>query len=717
MKRDKTQRRRLFEPLIFRSILLSSLAIPAILSLCPNRAQAVFVRPPKDERQIRTISSDSPVIRDTLFIAPKIVVEAPRLGPAEELFNRSGFVAMIDLGKRRERVEDLSAVLSKMVGVHVKQYGGLGSFATMSIRGSSPNQVQVYLDGIPLNNAYTGTINLADLPTGGVERAEIFRGFAPPHLGSSAIGGAVNLVTLDTSKWTEGKHLSWLEVRESYGSFGTSRHQLSLWSKLWKLKCQFHGSYTTSNGDFVFVDDQGTPENLADDESAVRINNEFDSWNLFGRVRAEIPRAGIFTFSHSASLREQGVPGLGSFQSEVAHSERNQHVAYLNFDPKPILPSRLQISATGFYSNTRDKFYDPNGQIALGRQDTNNKITSYGVTGRARYFPPLFPASIETFFEKRKEGYHPESVFPTPTSGPDRLRSSHSLSLAGELYLMNQTLVLSAAERFEGHTNEFYDEPRFPWLPPSPQGKITRNARTPHLGFRWQPMSFVTFKGNWGKYYRLPTFLELFGNLGSVTGSSTLEPEWGLNRDIGLIIASDKIGFLRRLFFEAVYLDNEVDNLILFFPNSQHTSKPVNIGSAVIKGWEISCSSFITDRFGLSGNYTRLDTEDTSSIPFYKGNQLASRPENEFALFFDWIHAKWKVTYELHYIGANFLDRANLQEVPAREIHNVVVRIDMPVDGLSITAEGRNITDNRVSDVSGFPLPGRTLYTTLSYKY
>ena len=36
--------------------------------------------------------------------------------------------------------------------------------------------------------------------------------------------------------------------------------------------------------------------------------------------------------------------------------------------------------------------------------------------------------------------------------------------------------------------------------------------------------------------------------------------------------------------------------------------------------------------------------------------------------------------------------------------------------GASLTLEGRNLTDNRISDVNGFPLPGRSYFVTLGYR-
>ena len=223
-------------------------------------------------------------------------------------------------------------------------------------------------------------------------------------------------------------------------------------------------------------------------------------------------------------------------------------------------------------------------------------------------------------------------------------------------------------------------------------------------------------KGNIGRYQRLPTFLELFGNQGTVTGDATLEPEEGLNRDVGVILTFGRRGWLRRLYIETVYVDNEATNLILFFPNSQLTTKPTNIGTGRIKGWEFSAAAAIGAGFELSGNYTLLDTEDTSDIPYYNGNRLAGQPLHDAMAVASYRTRRWKLSWEAHYIGANFLRRANLDEVAARNLHSAIVQLFMPLPGLSFTVEARNITDERASDVSGYPLPGRSFYTTLSYR-
>jgi outer membrane cobalamin receptor len=667
--------------------------------------------------RVATYSVRTNARRDTLYVVPAIVIEASRNDPAFGLYERPGFVAAVELDGRRERMEDLADVLSGMVGVNVEQYGGLGDFATVSVRGSSAAQVTVFLDGIPMNDPYTGVTNLADLPLGAVERVEVYRGFAPPQLGASAIGGAVNLVTEYSGAEGDGSALSHLNFNSSYGSFDTIRQQLSVRASPWLIRLFAHGSYARTSGDFTFLDNDGTPLNPSDDAEVMRTNNDAESYEVLGRIEFDLPRDGTVSIGHDRFWREQGVPGLGNNQSISARAERDRRLTYLKLASGSLLGRQLRMTASGHTSTSGEQFRDLEGTVGLGPQDTDNTIESYGGRASGKWFVPRVPVSLEAVFEGRKEEFHPVEKFPVERKGPDRWRRSQTTALVGEVYLSpgGQTLVLSGTQRWERQVSEFYDDAPFPWIPPSPRGRVAVESRTPSGGFRWTPVASLTVKGNIGRYYRLPTFLELFGNVGSVTGNSELEPETGLNRDVGIIFNSGRMGPIRRLFAEATYLYNDVGDLILFFPNSQHTSRPVNIGSALITGWEFSLSAVLPRAFEISSNYTRLQTEDTSEIPYYRGNELPSRPRDDVsaAAAFPW--RAWKLTYEYHYLGANFLDRANMQAVPARNLHNVALRWDLPWEGLSLTAEGRNLTDDRASDVSGFPLPGRSFYTTVGF--
>src|SRR5262249_18879901 len=97
------------------------------------------------------VDGGTPAIRASIPVLPAVIVTAKRPDFRSDMINRPGFVAMVDVSKRANRVEDLPAILSQLVGVRVTQYGGMGSFATVSVRGSSSSQVRTFLDGVPID--------------------------------------------------------------------------------------------------------------------------------------------------------------------------------------------------------------------------------------------------------------------------------------------------------------------------------------------------------------------------------------------------------------------------------------------------------------------------------------------------------------------------------------------------------------------------------------
>jgi iron complex outermembrane receptor protein len=664
-----------------------------------------------DVRAAESSAGSMPGVPDTVYVVPRIIVEAERPRSSDG----SGFVARIDLGARRGRVDALPSVLSRLVGVRVTQYGGLGSFATASIRGSSSSHVKVYLDGVPVDDAYLGVVDLSQLPLGGVDRVDVYRGTSPVELGAPAIGGAVNLVT-----WGEGRleraTIARAEVHESYGSFDTSRHQASVWSHPRGLRLFLHGGYSKSLGDFDFLDDNGTAVNPGDDAVAARANNDFDILSVTVRAEADLPALGTVAAGLDAVRGARGVPGLGSYQSASARSERWQRAVHARIRPAALLSGRLTTSATAFHSRSTDVFTDRDATLSLRASDTENSFRSFGGRARARWLAPALPVVLEAALDATTERFQPREHLPEERVGPERWRRSTTGAANAELYLFDQSLVVSFTGRVEHQANEFYDAAPAIGLPESPRGRYSETYTNPAAGLRWRATRHVTLKANAGRYHRLPTFLELFGNVGAVTGNAALEPERGVNRDVGAVVAVDKLGPLSGVFLEAVALYNEVDALILYFPNSQRTSRPVNIGAAAIRGAELSAAAEAGRAFSIALNYTFLDTEDTGDIPYYSGNRLPSRPRHLLNAALTCRRRDWQLCYELHHLGSNYLDRANTELALRRTMHDLILDRRLGA-GFSVTLEGRNLTDERVSDVGGFPLPGRLFYTTLGYRY
>src|SRR5262245_65943755 len=127
---------------------------------------------------------------------PEIVVTAP--SPADTTpapRDPTAVASVIETREAPTTVDTLAEALSNTVGVQVRRFGGLGDFSTVSVRGFSPGQVQVYLDGVPLSRADNEVVNLSDLPLDAVDHVEVYRGTTPLIFSQSGPGGVVNVGT------------------------------------------------------------------------------------------------------------------------------------------------------------------------------------------------------------------------------------------------------------------------------------------------------------------------------------------------------------------------------------------------------------------------------------------------------------------------------------------------------------------------------------------
>ena len=147
-----------------------------------------------------------------------LLVEGERDGSVD-LSATSASLTVIQIDERLSSAEDLASLLDSVTGAVVRRLGGLGDFSAVSIRGSSFRQVQVFLDGIPLNPSGSEAVNLGDFPLSMLERVEVYRGNAPSEFGAAPIGGVVNLVT---KRGADSQ-----AVGMEYGGLSTSRVSLS----------------------------------------------------------------------------------------------------------------------------------------------------------------------------------------------------------------------------------------------------------------------------------------------------------------------------------------------------------------------------------------------------------------------------------------------------------------------------------------------------------
>jgi outer membrane cobalamin receptor len=635
----------------------------------------------------------------TVVITAEPITDAEQKAP-------SGFATTIEVDSLPEPLETVTEALSQTVGVQVRRFGGLGAFSTISIRGSASNQVQFYLDGVPLSRARAETVNVADLPLDGLDHIDVYRGITPVTFGVAGIGGVVNLVPKTPSAVPQS------ELTTAYGSFDTREVVASHMQRLAGVDFLAHLTYLGSKGDFTFEDDRGTPFNPDDDRTATRQNNAFNSIDALLRAAYAFSEHLRIDLTQDTFWKAQGVPGIGSRQSLDASFATVRSVSYLRLENTQWLDLPIDAAATVFGSYQQDAFDDPMGDLGGGPQDRHDRAilvgsSTYGTTYAWAGHTPGW------FAEAAYEQFVGENDAVTPSESPPQRR--WRFTLAGQdQWAPWGFLLLVPTLRYE-----HYDDSVTAGFTPAgvPQGRetATHDLFSPSFGAVVTVWPWLQLKGNLGLYHRAPSLFELFGNNGSVRGQPDLVPETAFNRDIGFVITSGPLGWLQRARVEYAYYNNNVDDLILLVQVSPAVFRPENIGAARLSGHELAFSS-ATAHVGFDGNYTHQEAIDEGDQPTFAGKHLPLRPADEVYLRSEVFNEWAQFYYEFDFVSGNFLNRSNFDESPSRTSHTLGINL-FPTEKFSLGFAVQNLTDNQISDVAGFPLPGRAYSGSVTMEF
>jgi len=643
---------------------------------------------------------------------PEIQVEVieKKLENEEEAKNPTRFITVLKTEPAQEENKTVEEVLSESSGVQINRWGGLGAFSTVSIRGANPNQVELYLDGIPLNLAWSGIFNLGDLNLDYLEKIEVYRGFAPVEFSRNGIGGVVNLVTRTYPGEKTG------EINASAGSFDTYKLNFFFAQGLKNWSWLAFYSHLQSLGNYEYESDNGTPLNPDDDYTTKRKNNDFDLEDLILKTKGKA-RSVEIDFLGNFHYKDQGVAGLDIAPTEHTRLSTKRALANFQIQPTQLLNRALELKIRTSYFWQEERYQDPYGETGVGNQDQLNLSESYSLALDLSWYP----LAIEFFrvgFEARREWFLAKDLLGDFTGAP-QVREMLNLGVEAGVASEDKNLLLSPSLRYHHSRSDFKGEPYFTWSSFSESTQKSYDFFDPALGVRFFLFPELAFKGNIGAYHRLPTFYELFGDRGVVVGNSDLKPEQGLNYDFGFQYQR-KFDQQKQGYVQLGYFHSEIKDMIIFFQNSQRTVVPINIGKALIQGVELNAGIELTSHWQVSGNYTYQKATDESNISYWQGKQLPFRPVHELHFRLAW-EEKERARFwsEANYISENYWDRANLYQVPSRTIINLgaIFYFKVKKSQLKLGAEVKNLLDDQISDVAGYPLPGRSYFINIGWKF
>lgn len=591
---------------------------------------------------------------------------------------------------------DLKSEIESATGIQVNSTGSIDSFSTVMIRGASSSGTDIFLNGIRLNSAINSVFDLSLIPDELIDRIEIYKGYSPVTLGLPNLGGAIDIVTRRGNVYDYGFKLS-------CGSFGTLNLN-GFTSSSNKDSDYFVSFYLKrTDGDFEFVNHNGTPDNKEDDRVERRMNNFRNEYALsFGSVTriGRLYRLNLFFMPYFSN---GGIAGVENIKTENASYKTLRNV--FSIENQFILQCPLNKVMAGYsntYSNTAfDDRYGELNPVSADLVNTSSIRHNIYLLTDLIFFNNylILRLSFSDEVIDRVNTFHADNYFAGNRNEYSVHIEDNIELIADRLFLipsfgikaMDDNVKYSSIYLMEGDTSISNE-------------RLIKIARG---GLFLRLSDELNIRGGISFVQRYPDIYEMFGDGVYIQPNPRLASEEGRLFDAGIELD------IARIYVSYTLFINKYENLIQFWQNSQRTIKADNISRAEIYGSELRVRPYIHKGLLTIAGYTHQEPINKTNIPSIKDKILPFRYTDSVNIRLGVIRSTFNLIYEYRYTSQNFFDSPNLLPVGGtgeRSIHNITFDYKVSAIGSTVSFEIRNITDRRVEDIAGYPLPGRMFY-------
>jgi len=572
-----------------------------------------------------------------------------------------------------KQIERVSDALREVPGLAVVQTGTPGQLTSVFMRGLPSQDMQVLLDGIPINQGLAGQFDFANLTTDNIDRIEVARGPQSTIYGPRALAGVVQIFT------KQGTGTPGVTLSEEGGTYDTFRETLASDGKI--------GQFDYSIGASRLDTDNARPNN--------QYRNTAGIADVGWSPNAQLRIGGMFAYA----LSDTGDPNVLADPRPLDNllTEKWFIAPHIDYQPFDWWTHKFILD----YDHER-QVNDPNQDGFVGPTRALFERTTVD------YQNDLRPTSWLTltsglFYSRLNAGQ--ERPFILQIFGPQpTFVSDHTQETAGFLQATANidNFILVAGGRID-HFNQFGDVWTYRI---AGSYKINKTDTTLHssiaIGFSPPSSQDKIFGMNFG-----------------------LRPEKDLGWDVGF----QQRLWDRRVTIDATYFHNDLSNVIGF--NGQFQT--LNLGAAETRGVETELRAMPITNLTLTASYTYLEAEKTSAadISQPQGARLPRRPRNEvyvsgsylwFKKLRTTVAAKWvNAREEINFGAPNFdIEDYNFVNFAAEYEINPHFSIFGRID---------NLTNEHYSEVhqlvfvgsrtvdSGFPNLGQALYGGMKLRF
>lgn len=635
--------------------------------------------------------------------APFIVVESAPANAASTVdpSKATGPVRVIPRSEFENRTTNLADVLSDQTGVQIRQSGGLGSYSSVSVRGSTARQVQVVVDGMLLNDPVTGGVDMGKLGLHDISRIQVYPSGAPAQFAQAGIGGVVVMETLGKDIEDSSR------INLGAGSFDT--YKMALFNSGSHEDFYYWVSLDrqSSNNDFEYPNSREwfNPNDGADTK---RRNADYEQDAVSTKLGWEINNTSKLNALIQYNDNEQNIPSIQNWRNNKAFLTNETLRTQLHYQQQGWMDGQIHSSHRLIWTDTSERYNNKTGLVGLGTTDVYTDTDQLGLVNTLTWL--LGNHTLSATIDIAQYSYKQHDKLGTDL--PDKRERLQIASALSHQWLSDDSRWRSQISLRQYRINDDSDESLG-------NGSVTKTSSTDRYN-SWQLGLSHYFADNWeisaglARQVRVPTLQELYGQQGLFVGNDELEAEESLNYEITLRTDQgwghvEVTGFYRNL-----------DPAVSAIYDARGVGRYINL-SGEIYGAEIDASWHIYDWWELYGNATLQESENTDdSVSDRYEHKLPGVYHESFVAGSRWHIRPFRFDISYSHDDKLYYDAANRLAADTRTLINASAswtKIWANHSESEISLELRNMTDEIYQDFSRFPGPGRGWFVNVKHSF
>lgn len=569
--------------------------------------------------------------------------------------------------------QNMANLISQQMPVFVKSYG-VNSLATLSLRGASAAQSQVYWNGVPIQNAASGIADVSLLPVSLMNRVNVVYGSSSALWGSGNVGGAL-LIDNDLADFSDSldTHFGFSAVTGSFHQYklaangGVTTDKLSVDARVFGQSAENGFSYTNRGKEFK-LDNARLRNGTALVQAAYKLSDRqtigLKGWYQ-GHYR-EIPPA-LFESSSVKQQRNKSARFLMEWNRRSDITPYYAKVSYIN--------DEMQYDDSSIFLHTRNITQQLYFEAGL------NHI--FSTKHRVKVFAPI---QNSWMYRQAKDDYKSQTRYALVAAYAGNYLK-YKLHIAGQVRgeIVNDNSIL-----------------------------------LPGLNAKYDLLKWLSFNVSIQRTYRVPTLNELYYSPG---GNEQLKPEQGWAQSAGY--QAKKYLNKSSLYIEhgiSVY-NRKIDDWILWFGGAIWT--PHNIASVHSRG--VETENKLTKRIGkfklhcvFNAAYN-ISTTVSSYLPNDGsiGKQIPYTPRYNGQLNVGLTYRSFYINYNHTYTGVRYITTDESFGLDYYDLGNIQAMYNIPFDkgSVAIIAQANNLWDKQYYVVNSRPMPGVNWLLGFNFKY